>query len=166
MSILKRGSFDWRRYERPGLMQDEIEEMKQAFDLFDVEGTQRINPRDLRGSIQALNLRRNQVVHHMLSDLERQGARPLDFSGFLDLMTAKMGERDTREDISKVFRLFDDDRTGTISVRNLQRVAKELGERVPVEEIEEMISRACSDADGEVSFDDFYALMTKRSFPY
>ncbi|CAK0854277.1 unnamed protein product [Prorocentrum cordatum] len=31
------------------------------------------------------------------------------------LRTAKMGERDTREDISKVFRLFDDDRTGTIT---------------------------------------------------
>merc|ERR1719384_379247 len=166
MSILKRGSFDWRRYERPGLMQDEIEEMKQAFDLFDVEGTQRINPRDLRGSIQALNLRRSQVVQHLLSDLERQGARPLDFPGFLDLMTAKMGERDSKDDISKVFRLFDDDLTGTISIRNLQRVARELGERVPVEELEEMISRADSDADGEVSFEDFYVLMTKRSFPY
>ena len=25
-----------------------------------------------------------------------------------------MGERDTREDVSKVFRLFDDDRTGAV----------------------------------------------------
>merc|ERR1719384_2703137 len=155
MSILKRGSFDWRRYERPGLMQDEIEEMKQAFDLFDVEGTQRINPRDLRGSIQALGLRRSQVVQHLLSDLERQGARPLDFAGFLDLMTAKMGERDSRDDISKVFRLFDDDRTGTISVRNLQRVARELGEQLPLDDLNEMIARGDTDGDGEVSLDDF-----------
>lgn len=28
-------------------------------------------------------------------------------------MTAKMGERDTKEDVSKVFRLFDDDRRAT-----------------------------------------------------
>merc|ERR1719321_782231 len=47
--------------------------------------------------MQALNLRRNQVVVRMLSDLERQGARPLDFSGFLDVMTAKMGERDKKK---------------------------------------------------------------------
>merc|ERR1712217_354893 len=129
-------------------------------------GTQRINPRDLRACIQTLGLRRNQVVQHMLSDLERQGARPLDFSGFLDLMTAKMGERDTREDVSKVFRLFDDDRTGTISTRNLQRVARELGEQLPPEDLEEMIARADSDGDGHVTIDDFYVLMTRKTFPY
>mmetsp|Transcript_91544 Transcript_91544/g.144668 ORF Transcript_91544/g.144668 Transcript_91544/m.144668 type:complete len:166 (+) Transcript_91544:102-599(+) len=158
--------FNWKKYERPGLMQDEIEEIKEAFDLFDVDGTQRINPRDLRGAIQSLNLRRNQVVMHMLSDLERQGARPLDFNGFLDLMTAKMGERDTREDVSKVFRLFDDDRTNTISVRNLQRVARELGETLDVVDLEEMIARADTDGDGQVTLDDFYSLMTRKSFPY
>merc|ERR1711933_158369 len=128
-----------------------IEEMKEAFDLFDVDGTQRINPRDLRTSMRALNLRQNHVVQTMIGDLERQGARPLDFAGFLDLMTAKMGERDSREDISKVFRLFDDDRTGTISVRNLQRIARELGERLPIEDLEEMIARADTDADGQVT---------------
>merc|ERR1711879_500476 len=106
-----RGDFNWKKYERPGLMQDEIEEMKDAFDLFDVDRTQRVNPRDLARTVQALGLRRSQVVQHILSDLERQGARPLDFAGFLDLMTAKMGERDTKDDVSKVFRLFDDDRS-------------------------------------------------------
>ena len=157
-----------RKYERPGLTEDEIEEIKETFDLFDVDGTQRINPRDLRGAIQSLNLRGNQVVQHMLNDLERQGAYPLDFDGFLDLMIAKMGERDTREDISKVFRLFDDDRTGTITVRNLQRIARELGEQVPVEDLEEMIARADSDGDGHVALEDFYILMTRKgkAFPY
>jgi len=156
----------WKRFERPGLTQDEIEEIKEAFDLFDVDGTQRVNPRDLRGAIQALNLRRNQVVQSMLSDLDRQGAKPLDFNGFLDLMTAKMGERDTREDVCKVFRLFDDDRTGTITIRNLQRVARELGEELPIEDLDEMIARADSDGDGHVTVDDFYSLMTRRTFPH
>eukprot|EP00933_Yihiella_yeosuensis_P075568 TRINITY_DN85000_c0_g1_i1.p1 TRINITY_DN85000_c0_g1~~TRINITY_DN85000_c0_g1_i1.p1 ORF type:complete len:172 (-),score=39.18 TRINITY_DN85000_c0_g1_i1:171-686(-) len=157
--------WSWKKFERPGLMQDEIEEIKEAFDLFDVDGTQRIHPRDLKACIQSLNLRRNQVVHGIVHDLERQGAKPLDFGGFLDLMTAKMGERDSREDVSKVFRLFDDDRTGSINVRNLQRVARELGEQLPVECLEEMIARADSDADGQVTAEDFYILMTQKTFP-
>ena len=37
-------------------------------------------------------------------------------------------DKDSREDIQKVFNLFDDDQTGKISLRNLKRVAKELGE--------------------------------------
>eukprot|EP00746_Dinoflagellata_sp_MGD_P024073 gnl/MRDRNA2_/MRDRNA2_156470_c0_seq1.p1 gnl/MRDRNA2_/MRDRNA2_156470_c0~~gnl/MRDRNA2_/MRDRNA2_156470_c0_seq1.p1 ORF type:complete len:166 (+),score=40.71 gnl/MRDRNA2_/MRDRNA2_156470_c0_seq1:95-592(+) len=158
--------FNWKRYERPGLTQEEIEEIKEAFDLFDVEGTQRINPRELRSAIRSLGLERNQVVQHMASDLERQGARPLDFDGFLDLMSAKMGERDSKEDVSKVFRLFDDDRSGSISVKNLQRVARELGEQLGPEDFAEMIARADSDGDGLVSLDDFYTLMVRKSFPY
>mmetsp|Transcript_84182 Transcript_84182/g.184842 ORF Transcript_84182/g.184842 Transcript_84182/m.184842 type:complete len:170 (+) Transcript_84182:295-804(+) len=156
----------WRKYERTGVTQEELEELKEAFDLFDMDGTERVNPRDIRLCINNLGLRRNQVVQHMLHDLERQGAKPLDFGGFVDLMTAKMGERDTREEVSKVFRLFDDDRSGTITLRNLQRIARELGEQVSTEDIEEMIVRADSDGDGEVTFEDFYTLMTKRSFPY
>merc|ERR1719353_1873163 len=84
MAASERG-FNWKKYERPGLTQDEIEEIKEAFDLFDVDGTQRINPRDLRTAIQALNLKRNTVVISMLNEIERQGAKPLDFDGFLDL---------------------------------------------------------------------------------
>jgi Ca2+-binding EF-hand superfamily protein len=36
----------------------------------------------------------------------------IDFEEFLQMMTAKMGERDSREEIMKAFRLFDDDETG------------------------------------------------------
>merc|ERR1711924_15352 len=46
------------------------------------------------------------------------------------MMTGKMGEKDSREDIEKVFKLFDDDNTNKISFRNLARVAEELGENI------------------------------------
>jgi hypothetical protein len=36
---------------------------------------------------------------------------------FLNLMTAKMGERDSKEEILKAFRLFDDDGSGTITFK-------------------------------------------------
>lgn len=52
------------------------------------------------------------------------------------MMTAKMGERDSREEIMKAFKLFDDDNTGFITLKNLKRVAKELGENLTDEELQ------------------------------
>ena len=81
------------------------------------------------------------------------------------MMTARMSDKDTREDINKVFRLFDEDNAGSVSIKNLRRVAKELGENISEEELQEMIERADSNGDQQVTADDFYNIMTKKTFP-
>jgi centrin-1 len=101
----------------------------------------------------------------MISDLDKDGSGAIDFEEFLDMMTARMSDKDTREDINKVFRLFDDDKSGTITIKNLRRVAKELGETMTDEELMEMVERADSNADGAVTPEDFYNIMTKKAFP-
>ena len=71
----------------------------------------------------------------MISDLDRNRSGSIEFEEFLDMMTARMSDKDSRDDISKVFRLFDDDNSGVITLRNLRRVAKELGETMTDEEL-------------------------------
>ena len=65
--------------------------------------------------------------------------------------------------INKIFDLFDDDKSGTINIHNLRRVAKELGETMSAEELKEMLERAASNGE-EISFEDFYFIMTKKTF--
>ena len=79
------------------------------------------------------------------------------------MMTSKMGERDSKEEIMKAFKLFDDDETGKISFKNLKRVAKELGENMTDEELQEMIDEADRDGDGEVNEEEFFRIMKKTS---
>ena len=55
--------------------------------------------------------------------------------------------------------MFDDDKSGKISLRNLKRVARELGETMSDAELMEMIERADTDEDGEINPDEFYAIM-------
>ena len=107
---------------------------------------------------------KNQTIYQMIGDIDKDGSGSIDFEEFLDMMTAKMSDKDSREDIKKVFNLFDDDQSGKISLRNLKRVAKELGETMTDAELLEMIERADNDQDGEINFEEFYAIMTKKTF--
>ena len=58
-------------------------------------------------------------------------------------------QRDPREDFLKAFKLFDDDDTGKISLRNLRRVARELDENMSEDELRAMIDEFDKDNDGE-----------------
>ncbi|KAF1780661.1 EF-Hand 1, calcium-binding site [Phytophthora cactorum] len=134
-----------KTYERPGLSEEEIEEIREAFNLFDTDGIAGFEAK-------------NQTIYQMIGDIDKDGSGSIDFEEFLDMMTAKMRR------YQKVFNLFDDDQTGKISLRNLKRVAKELGETMTDAELLEMIERADTDQDGEINADEFYAIMTKKTF--
>lgn len=60
----------------------------------------------------------------------------LSLEDFTLLMASKMADKDSREEILKAFRLFDDENSGHITFDNLKRVAKELGENVTDEELQ------------------------------
>merc|ERR1712238_163981 len=85
--------------------------------------------RELKAAMRSLGFEvKNEELKKMVSDIDGDGT--IEFSEFLEMMTGKMGEKDSREDIEKVFKLFDDDNTSRISFRTLARVAEELGENI------------------------------------
>lgn len=50
-----------------------------------------------------------------------------------------------------MFNLFDDEHTGFVSIKNLRRVVKEIGESIDDSELQEMVERADLDNDGLIS---------------
>merc|ERR1712018_933128 len=97
-----------------------------------------------------------------IAEIDKEGTGTIDFNDFLTMMTQKMSEKDTKEEILKAFRLFDDDETGKISFKNLKRVAKKLGENLTDEELQEMIDEADRDGDGEINEGEFLRIMKKN----
>ncbi|KAI8589219.1 centrin-1 [Geranomyces variabilis] len=144
------------------LTSDQKQEIREAFDLFDTDGSGTIDTKELKVAMRALGFEpKKEELKKMVAEVDRTGSGVIDFNDFLELMTSKMSEKDTREEIVKAFRLFDDDDTGKISFKNLKRVAKELGENLTDEELQEMIDEADRDGDGEISQEEFLRIMKK-----
>ncbi|KAF7325538.1 Ca2+-binding EF-hand protein [Mycena kentingensis (nom. inval.)] len=72
-------------------------------------------------------------------------------------------QRDPMDEIRRAFQLFDDDHTGKISLRNLRRVAKEIGDRLEDDELQAMIEEFDLDQDGEINEQEFFAIMTDET---
>ncbi|MCJ8742376.1 hypothetical protein PDJAM_G00081340 [Pangasius djambal] len=79
------------------------------------------------------------------------------------LVTDRILDRDPKEEVLKAFKLFDDDDSGKISLKNLRRVARELGEDMSDEELRAMIDEFDTDGDGEISQEEFLSIMTEDS---
>ena len=158
------GGFDPKNYEKNGLTADEVIEIKEAFDLFDSDKSGQIDTNELKQALQNLGIdAKNQTLQNMLADIDKNGSGDIDFDEFIDMMTAKMSDKDTREDLQKVFDLFlGDDDADKIEIKHLKRVVKELNENLSDDELNEMITRADTDRDGKVSFEEFYNIMTKK----
>lgn len=156
------------RKKAPGpkfeLSDEQKNDIKEAFDLFDTDGTGKIDIKELKVAIRALGFEpKKEEIKKMVADIDKEGTGKLSFDDFLKLMSLKMTEKDSKEEIMKAFRLFDDDETGKISFKNLKRVAKELGENLTDEELQEMIDEADRDGDGEINQDEFLRIMKKTS---
>ena len=150
--------------KRTELTEEQRQEIKEAFDLFDTDGSGSIDAKELKVAMRALGFEpKKEEIKKMIADLDTEGKGVIDYGDFLDLMTTKMAERDPVEEMMKAFRLFDEDDTGKISFKNLKRVAKELGENMTDEEIQEMIDEADRDGDGEISEEEFFRIMKKTN---
>merc|ERR1712066_166576 len=91
-----------------GLSDEQIEEMREAFNLFDTDHSGSIDYRELKAAMRALGFEEKEELRKMITDIDADGSGQIEFPEFLEMMTGKMGEKDTKEEILKVFKLFDD----------------------------------------------------------
>merc|ERR1711965_568449 len=136
-----RGSGAAKGIKRPGktdLTEEQKQEIREAFDLFDTDGSGAIDAKELKVAMRALGfVPKKDEIRKMISDIDKDADGTIDYDEFMQMMTVKMSEKDSREEICKAFKLFDDDDTAKISFKNLKRVAKELGENMTDEELHE-----------------------------
>lgn len=174
MASLNRGAtgvgatrIDKPRGRHHGLSQQKKQEIKEAFELFDIDGSGTIDAKELTVAMRALGFEMNdEQIRQMIADVDKDGSGAIDFDEFVYMMTAKIGERDSKDELLKAFQVIDQDKNGKISAADIQLIAKDLGERFTNRDIQEMVEEADRDGDGEVNFEEFMRMMKRTSYGY
>ena len=153
--------------QRQNSSSEENVELRQAFDLFDVKETGKIDPSEIKETMKQLGFdSKNPTIFQIIKDLDTPDSKKnggISFSEFSELMTKRLGDKESKEGVRRIFDLFVDDVNAEyIPLESLKKIAKELGDKSSDDELKDMIECA-SKNNGKLSFDDFYYIISKNS---
>merc|ERR1719471_73419 len=106
---------------------------------------------------------KKQEALELMTRYDREETGYIGFDAFEEIMVHRYAAQDPMDEIRKAFELFDEERRGKISFRNLRRIAKDLGEKLTDDELHGMIEEFDQDQDGEINEEEFIGIMKQTS---
>lgn len=147
------------------LTDEQINLLKEAFDLFDMEKTGKIDYHELKLTFKAFGFKVTKEEMKLFKErLDPNSNNKLTFDEFIDLMTEKFSERNPRDEAIMAFDLFDEDKKGKISMRNLKKAVKEINENLNDNELKAIMDEFDTDGDGYITKEDFLKIMDEYYF--
>ena len=146
---------------------EENEDLRLAFDLFDIKENGKIDPSEIKETMRQLGFdTKNPTIYKIIEDLDTEESKSnggITFSEFSDIMQKRLGDRESKEGVRRIFDLFvDDENAEYIPLESLKKIAKELGDKMSEDDLKEMIECATNNK-GKLFFDDFYYIISKNS---
>ncbi|KAF2830908.1 EF-hand [Ophiobolus disseminans] len=164
------------------LSEEQREEIGEAFNLFDLDKDGYIDYHELKVAMKALGFdlpkqeilavlnqhgtaspsqpqpQSSQANQNPKQQRAQQSRRLLSFPTFQTLMAQRIVSRDPQEEIQRAFDLFDEGGKGKITLQDLTRVARELGEGLSHDELVAMIEEFDMDGDNAISREEFVGI--------
>ena len=151
---------------KDGLSEEEIEEIKRAFNKYDINKTGKIEPKRFLKEMlsMGLNMKAPYIYKIMkefdTEEVEKNGGVPID--EILNAMNNQLGNTESEEGIKHIFDLFKENpEDDTLSLNSLKKIAFSFGIKITDEEIKNMLERASENGEG-LTFDEFCKVMIKQ----
>uniref|UniRef100_A0A0C9S528 TSA: Wollemia nobilis Ref_Wollemi_Transcript_13420_998 transcribed RNA sequence n=1 Tax=Wollemia nobilis TaxID=56998 RepID=A0A0C9S528_9CONI len=136
------------------------EELQRVFKTFDANGDGKISSAELGNIMLSFGCQASQEeLCAMVEVVDSDGDGFISFDEFVELNNIKGKGKGGYEDLKEAFKMFDADKSGTISGRELHKVLKSLGDKSTVGDCTSMVKSVDHDGDGLVNFEEFKAMM-------
>ena len=94
-----------RGAKKSDLTEEQKQEIKEAFDLFDTDGSGSIDAKELKVAMRALGFEpKKEEIEKMIQDVDDDGSGTIEFNEFMQMMSQKILNRDPKDEILKAFR--------------------------------------------------------------
>ncbi|KAL4003965.1 F-box protein 38 [Sarotherodon galilaeus] len=144
------------------LTQDQINEFKECFSLYDRQRKGKIESKELITVMRCLGSSPtpSEVQRHLLShNMDQEGE--LDFSTFLRIMHRQLQQEAPEQEILEAMRMADKEQKGFILASELRAKLTGLGEKLTDKEVDELLQEAGVGADGRVHYEQFAKVATR-----
>ncbi|XP_045169495.1 calmodulin-A-like [Mercenaria mercenaria] len=142
-----------------GLSEEQLADFQRAFDLFDPDGDGTITTLELGTIMRVIGQNPTEAeLQDMVNEVDEDGNGTIEFDEFVKMMVLKTAS-DNAGVNKETFDVFDIEKTGYITAKELKNVMSNLGEDLGDDVIEEMISKVDTDGDGKIGFEEFSAML-------
>ncbi|CEP24232.1 Calmodulin Short=CaM [Cyberlindnera jadinii] len=143
------------------LTDNQIEEFREAFTLFDKDQDGHISGQELSTVMRSLGFTPSESeVADMMNEIDVNGDHKIEFSEFLALMSRQLKTNDSAQELAEAFKVFDKNGDGVISAAELKHVLTSIGEKLDDKEVDLMLNEI-SDGTGQINIEQFVALLSK-----
>uniref|UniRef100_A0A1Q3FT20 Putative calmodulin n=1 Tax=Culex tarsalis TaxID=7177 RepID=A0A1Q3FT20_CULTA len=144
------------------LSKEQIEELREAFTLFDTNGDGTISGAELSTVLRALGKNVSDAeVEELLKEVHTDDEGRIHFGDFVAMMTIRLKDFNSEDQLHEAFRIFDRDGNGRISADELRVALRSFGEQLTEEELEELLREADVNSDGQIDYQEFVRMITQ-----
>jgi Ca2+-binding EF-hand superfamily protein len=144
----------------------------EVFKMFDSDKSGEIDLNELQEAVRSTGMEptENELKMMITTVTGSQDKQTVSLQEFLKMVSiikaqgaAHTGNMTSQLNLEEAFRAMDTDENGFITASDLFRVLDNLGERLPADQLYEMLSFADADLDGKVGIEDFCKMVTSSS---
>ncbi|XP_053380399.1 uncharacterized protein LOC123564203, partial [Mercenaria mercenaria] len=145
------------------LTAEEIAEFKEAFHLFDKDGSGTISTKELGIVMRSLGETKSDAeLEKIIAQVDVDGNGEIDFDEYLEMMASRMSYTGSADQIREAFKVFDKENKGYLTVDELRHIMTNLGERLEDEEVDEMISIVDADGNNQIDYEEFTQMLAQK----
>ncbi|XP_014808168.1 PREDICTED: LOW QUALITY PROTEIN: calmodulin-like protein 4 [Calidris pugnax] len=149
------------------LSQDQINEFKECFSLYDKKQKGKIKACDLMAVMRCLGASPTpgEVQRHLhLHKIDRNAE--LDFSTFLNIMYRQTKQEEPEKEILTALSMIDRQKRGVITVSELRAKLTRLGEKLSEEEVDDLLKEAKVGPNGTIKYEEFVRIICLPTVDY